>query len=89
MVVDKPILYFLVLIAVIMFVLHFTPAGDFMHEHSQFFYVVLTLGAIPTGLFVFVLHSHNGTVPSSFASSFFFPFTHCIYFTLPVKYTNV
>jgi hypothetical protein len=28
-----------------------------MHEHQQFFYVIITIGAIPTAMFVFIMQS--------------------------------
>ena len=33
------------------------PVNQFMHEHQQVFYVLLTIGAIPTALFVFVVQN--------------------------------
>mmetsp|Transcript_59807 Transcript_59807/g.103027 ORF Transcript_59807/g.103027 Transcript_59807/m.103027 type:complete len:97 (-) Transcript_59807:139-429(-) len=33
------------------------PLSDFIHEHHQFFYVSLTIGTIPFGIFIFVLYS--------------------------------
>jgi|AntAceMinimDraft_5_1070358.scaffolds.fasta_scaffold290789_1 hypothetical protein len=33
------------------------PVNQFMHEHQQFFYVIITIGAIPTAMFVFIMQS--------------------------------
>jgi hypothetical protein len=55
-----PAAMFIGLLVAVMMLRH--PISDFIHEHHQFFYVSLTIGAIPFAFFVFVLYSQYGMV---------------------------